>query len=442
MESYTPELRSQPLENAALSSEDDSDGRSSPPAPTSGISPSENMAVPAFVDDSAFQENTEDIEMEEEERRRAISDGMLESPESATQPESDVSSSVNIVPLAPATVPLEPIAGQELAGKVDKQGRELTEIKRKLTEVEQKLAAMEEARFPASPAPAPAPNSGELLAEARGKEAAGLEDDRKSLVGFQQDLSYWSEAATVLQEDIQSTIEKSREILATASQAKESFGEALQERLQGRHQGMELIGKMLARLTERAASLRVAPAEGAELQPLSEAEWNKVLQGGADAKKLDSKLRGLEAERYQAVTQARDLAEGQRKRLLNFIEKQMLPIVDAIDDGEKLSRPFVTKAEEMNSPGRLQYLNRWFDTYSLLRAELLGAAAKMNVRPMTIQIGEMVDYMRHEPFDTVRDPSLPTEAIKEEMRSGYEHRLPNGQAPTVLRAAQVVVVKN
>ena len=66
----------------------------------------------------------------------------------------------------------------------------------------------------------------------------------------------------------------------------------------------------------------------------------------------------------------------------------------------------------------------------------------MNVRPMTIQIGEMVDYMQHEPFDTVQDPSLPTEAIKEEVRSGYEYWLSDSQAPTVLRAAQVVVVKN
>jgi len=334
---------------------------------------------------------------------------------------------------------LAPAADQELAGKVDKQGRELTEIKRELTEIKQKLGTMEVARVPASPAPAP--SSEELLAEARGREAAGLEDDRKSLSGFQQDLRYWSAAATVLQEDIQSTIEKSKEILATASQAKEALPEVLQERLQGRHQGMELIGKMLARLTERAASLRAAPVEEAELQPLSEAEWNKVLEGGADAKKLDSKLRVLEAERYQAVTQTRDLAEGQRKRLLNFIEKQMLPIVDAIDDGEKLSRAFTT-AKEMNNPRMLQDLKRWFDTYSLLRAELLGAAAKMNVRPMTIQVGEMVDYMRHEPFDTVRDPSLPTEAVKEEMRSGYEYWLSDGQAPTVLRAAQVVVVKN
>ena len=58
MEANTTEIRSQPLENAALVSEEDSDGRGLPPVPTSGMSSAENMAVPAFADASALQEGS------------------------------------------------------------------------------------------------------------------------------------------------------------------------------------------------------------------------------------------------------------------------------------------------------------------------------------------------------------------------------------------------
>lgn len=434
MESNVTQPDSQQLvENAAL--------------PTEDITAKQD-SLPISVPEMPTLESTEGVEMEEEERRRSMNDERADAPTSVilpisvAQPNIDESSRVHIVPSESYAASLERTSDQDLAGKLDRQERELTEIKRELNEVRLKLATIEEERSPAPPLLIPVSNFEELLAETRSKEAAGLVDDRKSLAKFQQELSYWNEAAAILQEDISSSIEKSKGILVSASEAKASLAEALQERLQSRHQGMELIGKMLARLTERVASLHAAVLVAVELRPLNEEGWSKLLQGGPDPKKLESKLRGLEAERYQVVTQARDLAEGQRKRLLNFVEKQILPIVDAIDDGEKLSLPFVTKADEITGPGGLQPLTQWFNTYSLLRAELLGTVAKMNVRPMTIQIGEMVDYMRHEPFDTVQDPALPTEAVKEEMRRGYEHMLSDGQASTVLRAAQVVVVRN
>jgi molecular chaperone GrpE (heat shock protein) len=116
-----------------------------------------------------------------------------------------------------------------------------------------------------------------------------------------------------------------------------------------------------------------------------------------------------------------------------------------LDEGEKLSQPFITAAMRVGEKWDMeksQNLNQWFQTYALLRDDLIALTAKAGVQPMTITPGEIIDYTRQEPFDVVPDPQLPTEAIKEETRKGYECRLPGDPTALVLRAAQVIVVKN
>jgi molecular chaperone GrpE (heat shock protein) len=404
----------------------------------SAATPSDAIAS----DPSDFGENAENIRVEEEDRRRGIEDGTVAAGEHdaalTVNKSSEASPPVHIVALAPA-------ADQDLAEKVNHQERELNEVKRELSEVKQELATMKGSLAPASFVSTSPPDPDALLSEARSKEAQGLEEDRKALARYQEEFGLWRKAATVLQQDIQATIEKAQEGITAASQAKAALPAVLQEKLQGRHQGLELIGKMLTRLTEKVVSLGTSSFDEAELQPFGEQEWRLVIQGEVSGKKVESKLRALEADRYQVVTQARDLAEGQRKRVLGFIEKQMLPILDALDEGEKLSQPFITAAMRVGEKWDMeksQNLNQWFQTYALLRDDLIALTAKAGVQPMTITPGEIIDYTRQEPFDVVPDPQLPTEAIKEETRKGYECRLPGDPTALVLRAAQVIVVKN
>jgi len=405
---------------------------------------------------AALQETVEDIAVVEEERRRTEAAADPVPSDMDNELASDDAGNTHVVPVS---LPIEETQSDTDAPSPDGAvHEELKAVKEELAAVKERLERLE--KGPSAPSgngadiadsvminpPVERRQESSIIAEARNREARGLAQDLQALTGYQQDLEYWAEAATVLQLSVQETIEVSKEALAAAVLAKDALPPPLPEKLHGRHQGLELVGKMLTRLPDKVLPLAECPPIETTLKAFTEQDWLQLIQDDAAGRKIEPKLRNLETERYQQLTQARDLSIGQRKRVLGFVEKQILPILDALDEGERLSRPFLDTDDgqdaEDGPPDPDVNLADWFSTYAKLRSHLLSVAAKMNVLPMTVHIGDMIDYARHEPFDVVPDPNLPTEAIKEETRKGYECRLPDNQAPIVLRAAQVVVVKN
>ena len=397
----------------------------------------------------SLQETAEDVGLQEEERRRNASGAGSFPPEAAADSVFEIIRSTHVVASSPVIDQIQDETAPAVPERADLE-QKVEALEERLDRLEKALLAPQRDAInigdPALPSQPLGQGLETNISQAREREAAGLVEDQKALAGHQQALSHWCDAAATLQQDIEATIEKATGALADATQAKNALLSVLQESLKGRHQGLELVGKMLTRLPEKVSALGCNSRNEVSLEPLAEPEWRQVVMGDVSGKKTEAKLRVLESERYQQVTQARDLADGQRKRLFGFIEKQLLPILDALDEGEKLSRPYRAIANKPESipadPDSGEKLIRWFNTYSLIRADLLGIMAKLGIHPMTVTKGEMIDYTRHEPFDVVPDPEQPTEAVKEEIRKGYGCQLPSEQAPTVLRAAQVVVVKN
>ena len=145
--------------------------------------------------------------------------------------------------------------------------------------------------------------------------------------------------------------------------------------------------------------------------------------------------------RYLLVSDAQTRVQKLRKGLLGFIEKQVLPVIDGLDDGEKVSRQLVESLSAGNSMQQ-EHLGVWMGTCGNLRDVLINLLEGVEVRKMTVETGKPVDFDRQEPFDTEPDPDLNTEDIKEVSRNGYEYSAGKEGKFLVLRPAQVIVVKN
>ena len=134
----------------------------------------------------------------------------------------------------------------------------------------------------------------------------------------------------------------------------------------------------------------------------------------------------------------RELANKQRKILLNLIEKQVLPIIDGIVDGknhtEELEKEKTEKKNEFEK--NIAFL---LYVYNKLDRMLLENLEQVGVSRMNIEIGVPIDYERHEPFDVEKNSSLPNETVASIIRDGYEYCESDVAITSVLRPAQIIV---
>jgi len=275
-----------------------------------------------------------------------------------------------------------------------------------------------------------------------------LAEDRQAIEVSMQEARDWAQKGSTLRQSVESAIEACSEDLKKSSQLRDRLPDDLRDRLDGRQQGLDLTVKMLSRLREHPAypeevTAVEPPGEIPEVRDLE--SWMEVLgvesNEVAGRKLMDKLLRQAANGRYQIVAQVRDEAEGRRKRVLGFVEKQMLPVLDALDDGERHSQELVDTAV-LEYPNVTTFLREWFDTYASMRQVILGELSKIQVRLMIVELGSAIDYDRHEPFDVESDAALQNEQVKSVTRNGYEYQLNEAGDERVLRAAQVVVVKN
>ncbi|NEP79241.1 MAG: nucleotide exchange factor GrpE [Okeania sp. SIO3B3] len=201
------------------------------------------------------------------------------------------------------------------------------------------------------------------------------------------------------------------------------------------------LGKMLRRLPEQTNLSVTNETLPEELPKITEPELIEIVNKTNTEKDIEvaikNKLKQVGNKRWQIVSECRKLVLAYHKRLLNFFEKKVLPILDGIDEGEKYSRELKTECSD--DPNILESLLQLHDD---LRQIVLKILELVNIRPIEVQIGTPIDYNCHEPFDIQPDVSLPNEVITEVTRKGYEYQLEESQGWQVLRPAQVIVVKN
>ena len=286
-----------------------------------------------------------------------------------------------------------------------------------------------------------------LIAQAKAEEQEYIKDDEKSIKLCLKNAGFWLERGKRLKLMIKEAADSTDEVVANSNKILESLPNELKKALESSQQGLNIIGRMLQRLVNQDDRLKslVEEIELADnLKELKEDEWMKLLEGEMNEKsaqkKINKTLDIIRRSNYKLVSKAGELADKRQKTWLDFIGKQVLPILDGIIDGKNPTSILIDELMEQYQESESK-LSEWFNTYFTLSSTLLTMLNDLGVYRMDIEPGMMIDFERQEPSSVEADPVMENEQIKEISRDGYEYDAHNGNRQT-LRIARVVVIKN
>jgi molecular chaperone GrpE (heat shock protein) len=245
----------------------------------------------------------------------------------------------------------------------------------------------------------------------------------------------WCSRLDSLQTGMGAAISVSDQIIERLAEP-EGHVERTSEALSSRYDSLQLIRRMLARLKDRLTQLE--PGTFSAVEFANDVTFTSLHEhasiGGVRSgpQLVEQMLTDAADQRHAAIVATRRAWELARKRHNDFVEKQVLPVIDALDDGEKYTRELIDEAPDA-------YADTLLKTYEAARKPLLIALSDVAVTPMKVELHAPVDFDRHEPFDVEPDPDYPNETVKEVFRKGYELV---AEENLVIRPAQVIVVKN
>jgi DNA repair exonuclease SbcCD ATPase subunit len=286
-----------------------------------------------------------------------------------------------------------------------------------------------------------------LIAQAKAEEQEYIKDDEKSIKLCLKNAGFWLERGKRLKLMIKEAADSTDEVVANSNKILESLPNELKKALESSQQGLNIIGRMLQRLVNQDDRLKslVEEIELADnLKELKEDEWMKLLEGEMNEKsaqkKINKTLDIIRRSNYKLVSKAGELADKRQKTWLDFIGKQVLPILDGIIDGKNNTSTLIDELMEQYQESGSR-LSEWFNIYFTPISTILTMLNDIGVYRMDIEPGMMIDFERQEPSSVEADPVMENEQIKEISRDGYEYDAHNGNRQT-LRIARVVVIKN
>jgi chromosome segregation ATPase len=286
-----------------------------------------------------------------------------------------------------------------------------------------------------------------LIAQTKAEEQENLKDDETSIELCLKNAGFWLERGKRLKLMIKEAADSTDEVIANSNKILESLPNELKKELESSQQGLNIIGRMLQRLVNQDDRLKslVEEIELADnLKELKEDEWMKLLEGEMNEKsaqkKINKTLDIIRRSNYKLVSKAGELADKRQKTWLDFIGKQVLPILDGIIDGKNNTSTLIDELMEQYQESGSR-LSEWFNIYFTPISTILTMLNDIGVYRMDIEPGMMIDFERQEPSSVEADPVMENEQIKEISRDGYEYDAHNGNRQT-LRIARVVVIKN
>jgi molecular chaperone GrpE (heat shock protein) len=349
-----------------------------------------------------------------------------------------------------------PVSQQEKIEKVEKFQSELEdrvrELETKFDEILSHLKRIESHLSPVKAEREIVPKEAVLdiqglIEQARAKERENLKDDKNSIELSLKSAGFWLERGERLKLMIKEAADSADEVIAKSNTILEDLPEELETALRSSQQGLNIIGRMLqgsVNQGDRLESLVEKIDLEDNLQELEEDEWIEILKGETNEKsaqeKINKKLDVIGRSNYKLVSKAVELASKKQKIWLDFVEKQVLPILDGINDGKNHTSILIDELAEQYQESEPK-LSGWFNTYVTLSSNILTMLNDIGVYRMDIEPGMMIDFERHEPSSVEADPEMENEQIKEISRDGYEYADHKGDQQT-LRVARVVVVKN
>ena len=287
----------------------------------------------------------------------------------------------------------------------------------------------------------------DLIAPAKAEEHKSIKDDQNSIDRCLKIAGFWLERGQNLNRMIQEAAGAADDVIANSNKILESLPEELGKALESSQQGLNIIGRMLQRLVnqdDRLESLADEIEFTDRLEAFDDDAWLKFLEGEKNEtsaqKKITKKLDAIRRSNYKLVSKAGEVAEKRQKRWLDFIGKQVLPILDGISDGKNHTSVLIDELREQYQESESN-LKEWFNTYFSLSNTILTMLNDLAVFRMDIEPGMPIDFERHEPSSVEADPAMENEQIKEVSRDGYDY-VDHDENRQKLRVARVVVVKN
>jgi hypothetical protein len=244
-------------------------------------------------------------------------------------------------------------------------------------------------------------------------------------------------------ESVESLHEIFRVSLAAQREGEGALPPQVVAALDGRRRGIDICARMLERLRTRLRTEPQLPApDPVAFAPALVAERPRTGEPdqatGPASPSVQMMLRARRISHNDAIVDLRGRANAAEKSFTGAITAQILPVLDGLEDGLRLSRSLRVDLGA-GHPETTTAIESWFSTYDHLIAAARAALADLGVEPIVVMRGQPIDYQCHEPTDVEPDPELADEQVKDVVRSGYHLRL-FGES-RVLRPAQVVVAK-
>lgn len=328
---------------------------------------------------------------------------------------------------------------EQLLEKCNEQRKELDSVKEELNLVKERLNELEKmskSEFE------------ELIQETLKQDAQSLGEDEQECQGYIDQAKLWQSKTEALSTLGLFAICRCSDRMKQCDELMEKFQietPSLYKSLQSRYESLKLSNRMLDRLRDPLEMLNKPNPLSEHLFRLRMSDLVELLRSQTDESQakqiLAKKLKEAGDARYKSIREWRDSAEKLQKQWLHFIEKKLLPALDGINDGKPHAETLVIESRgRYQTSSHQDQLSNWEKTYSDLEAILLEALNSLDITVMQAEVGQPVDYDRHEPIGAEPDDTKEHEHIKEVTRNGYEYKI--AERSLLLRNAQVVVVKN
>lgn len=285
----------------------------------------------------------------------------------------------------------------------------------------------------------------EIVNDCLAEDGEQYAEDEKRLDAIYSEYSEWCGRVQSLSSSIEAICAQSIAILESAATNLSMLSELSRDALSGRQEGLESIGRMIGRLPEQIGKLDLSVQERPILYRLDKQSLANLLSEETELPPEaagTSEVKRVSLSRWQMLSNLTSSLESKRKSFLQSIKNYVLPVIDGLDKGESITRSEVSKLKESNED-EADRLSDWLQSYAECRGVLLSLLSGLGVQPMADAVrGNPIDFERHEPIMDVEDHTLGPEQISEVVFNGYEITASPDSEPLLVRAAQVVAVKN
>jgi molecular chaperone GrpE (heat shock protein) len=220
---------------------------------------------------------------------------------------------------------------------------------------------------------------------------------------------------------------------AMKSEILSDLPEPVKKPLQNRKSGIEIIVRMLSRLSARQKNLddclydfpvEITPANDVDMMVTGKIKTENI-KTTEDifsciediGKRLQEEYDNIRNEIYEVIRNQRQGCEKVKKEVLGFLEQHFIPVVDGVDSGLQNTGPMKQALEEY--PQHQEIIDLWFGMYPAIEKKCLAYLDSHSIKQAAVKKGDRFDENIHNAMSTTVCPEMENETIASVIRNGY-----------------------